>query len=247
MKQIASAAAAAYIVFMFVMFGAGSVASGYRDYFTQEQKVQLGTIQTVLVEAVVLTDKGGGNAEGIRELVMRRMGELGYAVTADSRSPHDVLLRVKCEQRKTWEGTASAGGDHDLPDAPSRLWKGPACQLTYHLGGMKVKWQKEVRTDFEDATQAALSAHGGDPGVYAMNALRDALETYEFPLLLTAEWGQPDRLLKFMDSPKATQLQKLKIISLLGEMVADEALPRLKEALKFLRPTIICPEDSSRL
>ncbi|HVG02270.1 MAG TPA: HEAT repeat domain-containing protein, partial [Nitrospira sp.] len=138
----------------------------------------------------------------------------------------------KCEQHKTWEGTASAGGDNDLPDAPSRLWKGPACQLTYNLGAIKVKWQKEVRTDFEDATQAAQSAHGGEPGMYAVHALQDALEKYQFPLLLTAEWGQPDRLLKFMDSTQVTQFQKLKIISLLGEMVADEALPRLKEALK---------------
>ena len=77
MKQIASAAAAAYIVFMFVMFGAGSVASGYRDYFTQEQKVQLGTIQTVLVEAVVLTDKGGRQRrrnQGARDASHGRIG-----------------------------------------------------------------------------------------------------------------------------------------------------------------------------
>jgi hypothetical protein len=207
-------------------------ALAYRDYFTAEQKAQLSKIQTVLVEIVVLTDKGDATGDHIRQLVMRRMGELGYAVTADSNSPHDVLLRVKCEQHKTWEGTASAGGDNDLPDAPSRLWKGPACQLTYNLGAMKVKWQKEVRTDFEDASQAAQSAQGSEPGMYAMKALHDALEKYPFPLLLTAEWGQPDRLLKFMDSPQVTQLQKLKIISLLGEMEADEALPRLKEALK---------------
>ena len=229
MKQNASIAAAVVLLFE---LGIGSSAVAYRDYFTQEQKAQLGKIQTVLVEAIVLTDKGGDTGDRIRQLVMRRMGELCYAVTADSNSPHDVLLRVKCEQHKTWEGTASAGGDNDLPDAPSRLWKGPACQLTYHLGAMKVKWQKEVRTDFEDAAQAAQSAHGGEPGTYAVSALYDELEKYQFPLLLTAEWGQPDRLLKFMDSPQATQFQKLKIISLLGEMVADEALPRLKEALK---------------
>lgn len=229
MKQSASITA---VTFLILVLGMLSSAWAYRDYFTQEQKVQLGKIQTVYVDAIALTDKGPGNADSIREIVMRRMGELGYAVTADSGKPHDVLLRVKCEQRKTWEGTASAGGDNDLPDAPSRLWKGPACQLSYDLGGMKVKWQKEVRTEFEDAVQAAQSAHGGEPGPYAMNALRDALGKYQFPLLLTAEWGQPDRLLKLMDSPQVTQLQKLKIISLLGEMVADEALPRLKEALK---------------
>ncbi len=204
----------------------------YRDYFTEAQKKELGKIQIVLVEALSLTDKGGGDAGGILNVVTRRMGELGYSAVSDSRLPHDVVVRVKCEQRKTWEGTASAGGDNDLPDAPSRLWKGPACQITYALGGMKVKWQKEVRTEFEDAGAAAQSAQAPDPGLVAMNALQNALEQYEFPLLLTAEWGQPDRLLKLMDAPQTSQMRKLKIISLLGEMVADEALPHLTEALK---------------
>ena len=207
-------------------------AGAYRDYFSEAQKKELGKIQTVLVEALALTDKGAGNAAGILDVVTRRMGELGYSAVSDPLVPHDVVVRVKCEQRKTWEGTASAGGDNDLPDAPSRLWKGPACQVTYALGGMKIKWQKEVRTEFEDAVEAAQSAHAPDPGLYAMNALHAALETYEFPLLLTAEWGQPDRLLKLLDAPQTSQIRKLKIISLLGEMVADEALPHLTEALK---------------
>ncbi|MBI3808681.1 MAG: HEAT repeat domain-containing protein, partial [Nitrospirae bacterium] len=110
--------------------------------------------------------------------------------------------------------------------------KGPACQMTYLLGHMKVNWQKEVRTEFEDAGQAVQSANAGDPGAYAMNKLRNALETYEFPLLLAAEWGQPERLLKLLDRSDTPQARKFKIISLLGEMQADEALPKLKEVLK---------------
>ena len=207
-------------------------AGAYRDYFTDAQKKELGAIQTVLIEALALTDKGAGNSGGILDVVMKRMGELGYAAVSDPRAVHDVVVRVKCEQRKTWEGTASAGGDNDLPDAPSRLWKGPACQITYALGGMKIKWQKEVRTEFQDSVEAAQAAQAPEPGLYAMNALRDALETYEFPLLLAAEWGQPDRLLKLLDAPQTSHIRKLTIISLLGEMVADEALPHLTEALK---------------
>jgi hypothetical protein len=204
----------------------------YRDYFTSEQKALLDKIQTVRIDAIALTDKGVVDAAPIAELVARRMGELGYAVVADVDTPHDVVIKVKCEQRKTWEGTTSSGGDADLPDAPSRLWKGPACQMTYFLGSMKVKWQKEVRTEFEDAGQAAQSANAGDPGAYAMGKLSDVLEKYEFPLLLAAEWGQPERLLKLLDLADTSQARKFKIISLLGEMQADEALPRLKEVLK---------------
>jgi hypothetical protein len=204
----------------------------YRDYFTPEQKALLDKIQTLRIEAIALTDKGAVDAASIAELVARRMGELGYTVVGEAGKPHDVVIKVKCEERKTWEGTTASGGDADLPDAPSRLWKGPACQMTYLLGNMKVKWQKEVRTEFEDAGQAAQSAHAGDPGVYAMGKLRDALKTYEFPLFLAAEWGQSERLLKLLDRSDTPQARKFKIISLLGEMQADEALPKLKEVLK---------------
>ncbi|BFU95014.1 MAG: conserved exported protein of unknown function [Nitrospira sp.] len=204
----------------------------YRDYFTAEQKAQLEKIETVQVEALMLSDKGSVDAAPIAELVARRLSELGYRTVGDPGKPHDALFRVKCEQRKTWEGTTVAGGDADLPDAPSRLWKGPACQLTYVLGELKVRWQKEVRTDFEDAMSATQTANAGDPGVFAMGKLREKLEQYDFPVLLTAEWGQPDRLLKLLEAADTPQIRKLKIISLLGEMQADEALPKLKAALK---------------
>ena len=204
----------------------------YRDHFTSEQKALLDKIQTVRIEAIVLTDKGAGDTAPIAEVVARRIGELGYSVVGEAGKSHDAVIKIKCEQQKTWEGTTAAGGDADLPDAPSRLWKGPACQMTYLLGNMKVKWQKEVRTEFEDAKQAAQLANAGDPGVYAMVKLREALEKYEFPLLLASEWSQPERLLKLLDRSDTPQDRKIKILSLLGEMQADEALPKLREALK---------------
>lgn len=209
-----------------------SSAFAYREYFTPEQKAQLAKIQTVLVEAIALTDKGASDAQPFVDVAARRLGELGYTVVQDRTKPHDAAFKIKCEQRKTWEGTTAAGGDADLPDSPSRLWKGPACQLTYLLGDMKIKWQKEVRTDFEDAGQAAQAAQASDASAFAMAKLKEAFEKYEFPLLLTAEWGQPDRLIKLLDDPNTSQARKVKVISLLGEMQADEALPKLKEVLK---------------
>lgn len=207
-------------------------AWAYRDYFTAEQKAQLDKIQVVLVDAIVLTDKGTSDAGPIAEVVARRLRELGYTTVQEPTKPHDAVFKVKCEQRKTWEGTTAAGGDADLPDAPSRLWKGPACQLTYRLGDMKVKWQKEVRTSFEDAGQAALSANAGDPGAFAAGKLKEELEKSDFPLLLAAEWGHPERLLKLLDAADTPQEKKFRIISLLGEMQADEALPKLKQVLQ---------------
>jgi len=219
------------VVFLFLsLFHSDALA--YREYFTPEQRAQLEKIQTILVEVIALTDKGSAPPETLAGTVAQRLRGVGYAPVLDPATPHDVVFRVKCEQRKTWEGTTATGGDADLPDAPSRLWKGPACQLTYLLGGMKIKWQKEVRTEFVDAIAAAQAAQAADPGSYAMAKLQEALAKYEFPLLLAAEWGHSDRLLKLLDSPETSQSAKIKIMSLLGEMQADEAFPKLKEALK---------------
>jgi hypothetical protein len=204
----------------------------YRDYFTPEQKAQLAAIQNVLVDVVALTDRGSVDPGPIREVVAARMAELGYTIVTDPSKPHDVVFKVKCEQRKTWEGTTPSGGDADLPDSPSRVWKGPACQFNYALGNMKIRWQKEIRTDFEDAAEAAQRANAADPGDYALKKLKERLETYDFPVIITAEWGQADRLLRALDASTGNQLRRLKIIALLGEMLADSALPRLKEALK---------------
>ncbi len=211
---------------------AGGTSWAYRDYFTPEQKQQLAKIQTVLVDVIALTDKGKVDAASIQGVVVPALQSLGYTVETDAAKPHDVAFKVKCEQRKTWEGTTAAGGDADLPDAPSRLWKGPACQLNYVLGSMKIKWQKEVRTDFDDALQAAQKAGAADAGSFAIAQLRDKLAAYDFAVLLAAEWGHPDRLVKLLDDSGTNQLRKLKVIALLSEMQSDEALPKLREALK---------------
>ncbi|HZS10919.1 MAG TPA: HEAT repeat domain-containing protein [Nitrospirales bacterium] len=205
--------------------------SAYRDYFTAEQKEQLAKAQTVLVEVLALTDKGPVDAKAIADTVTRRLTEMGYTVVTKPTDPHDVVFKVKCEQHKTWEGTTTMGSDADLPDSPSRVWKGPACQLTYFVGSTKIKWQKEVRTDFEDAVAAAAKANQADAGEYAMAQLNQRLAEYDFPVLLAAEWGHADRLLKVLDS-SGSQVRKLKVIALLGEMLSDEATPRLKQALQ---------------
>lgn len=219
------------VTILMLLAGLAGPTFGYRDYFTPEQKQKLAGIQAVRVDVIALTDKGKIDASAIQDLVVSRMEDLGYTMVIDPSQPHDVVFRVKCEQYKTWEGTTRHGGDADLPDSPSRLWKGPACQLTYVLGGMKIDWQKEVRADFEDPAAAAAAANWDDPGLFAINHLRGKLSQYDFPILIAAEWGHADRLLALLDR-RGDDMRKLQVISLLGEMQADEALPKLKQALQ---------------
>lgn len=209
-----------------------SPAEARREVMTPKQKERLANADTILLETLALTDRGEVDPAELTGVVARRLEELGYRMVTDPQAPHDVVFKVKCEQRKVWEGTITSGGDADLPDSPSRVWKGPACQLTYLLRGRNLGWRKEVRTEFQDAVQAAAAAGVDDPGAYALAKLKDRLEAYDFPVLVTADWGQADRLLALLDRPSTPEARKLRIIDELGRMFAEAAVPRLVRATR---------------
>ena len=65
-----------------------------------------------------------------------------------------------------------------------------------------------------------------------MTHLNQRLAEYDFPILLSAEWGQVDRLLQLLEDPKTPKLRKVKILSVLSELHAEEALPKLTQLLE---------------
>ena len=178
------------LVILGILLLLGDPSWARREALTAEQKSQMERIDRVLITVLALSDKGAIEAGPLAEVAVSRMKEFGYTPVTDPTQPHDVELKIKCEQKKTWEGTTTMGSDADLPDAPSRIWKGPACQLGYLLNGKKMAWRKEVRTDFDDPQAAAALAKAGDPTAFAMAKLQTRLEEYDFPALITAEWGQ---------------------------------------------------------
>ncbi|MDR4479103.1 MAG: HEAT repeat domain-containing protein [Nitrospira sp.] len=222
-------------IFSLITLGAllllGDTSWARRDALSAEQKTHMERIDRVLIDVIALSDKGSIDATPLVEVVSTRMKEFGYTTVTDPAQPHDVELKVKCEQRKTWEGSTTMGSDADLPDSPSRLWKGPACQLGYVLDGKKMAWRKEVRTDFQDSHAAATLAKADDPSTYAMAKLQTRLEEYDFPALLTAEWGQEARLFRLYDDPKTPVARKVKLVTLFGELFSVDAVPRLLDGL----------------
>ncbi len=202
-----------------------------RDALTAEQKSHMERIDRVLITVLALSDKGNIDTGSLVEVVSNRMKEFAYTTVTDPAQPHDVELKVKCEQRKTWEGSTTMGSDADLPDAPSRIWKGPACQLGYLLNGKKMAWRKEVRTDFDDPQAAATRTKAGDPTAFTMAKLQARLEEYDFPALITAEWGQEDRLFRLYDDPNTPVARKVKLVALFGELFSVQAIPRLLDGL----------------
>ncbi len=213
------------------LFLMSDVSWARRDALTVEQKAQMERIDRVLIDVLALSNNGSIDAGPLLEVAANRMKEFGYTPVTDAAQPYDVELKIKCEQRKTWEGTTNMGSDADLPDAPSRLWKGPACQLAYILNGKKMAWRKEVRTEFDNPQAAATLAKSDDPTAFTMTKLKSRLEEYDFPALITAEWGQEERLFRLYDDPTTPVARKVKLIALFGELFSESAVPRLLTGL----------------
>ena len=219
---------------LLTIFVGMGVSDGFarRTYFTPEQKTQLLAIQRIWVKVLALTERGKGDGQAIQEILKIRLQKLGYDIVTSRDEPSDVMLMVKCEERKKWSGTTRAGGDADHADSPARLWTGPSCHFSYRLNGRDLGWQKEARTDFEDPISAAKAASAPKSGPYALAQLAERLKTFDFPAMLAAEWGHDTRLFTLLKDPNTTKTRKLKILSLLPEMQSHKAFPYLKEFLQ---------------
>lgn len=198
---------------------------------TPEEKTHLKQAQNISLQTVALTEKGLVDSQEIQKVVTNRFQGIGYTIITDEATSHDVVVKVKCEERKTRMGPSTYGGDADSLHSPLPGWTGPACQITYGLNGEQSGWRIEVRTDFEDAMEAARKQKENNSGEYALTELSKKLKQDDFPLLLTAEWEQADRLITIMARPEIDQNIKLKIIPLLGSTSDASVLPTLKEAL----------------
>jgi HEAT repeats len=202
--------------------------AAHRELFTAQEKEQLKVAERIELETVALTDQGTADASGITTTVTSRFTGLGYHVVIDPTQPHDVTVKVKCEEHKVWEGTVTSGGDADQLDPASRLWKGPACQITYRIPQHGTDWRHEVRT-----------GPGKIPtGTEAITQLTGRLADDPFPILLAGAWGQSPRLMKLLEAPTTSQRHKIIIISLLGNMFAVEAIPILSDRLKEKDPAV---------
>lgn len=221
------------IVTIFLLVGFfSSEGLARRTYLTPEQKTQLDKIQTIRIHVLALTERGKVDGTTIEDIVRSRLEELGYTVVTNRDAPFDVMVNVKCEERKKWAGTTRAGGDADHVDAPARLWKGPACLFSYQLDGRDLGWYKEARTTFEDPGQAAKAAKAPQSGPYAIQQLAERIQEFDFPIMLAAEWGHDTRLFALLKNPQTSHKRKLKILSLLPQVQSHDALPILKEILQ---------------
>ncbi|MGD9851508.1 MAG: HEAT repeat domain-containing protein [Nitrospirales bacterium] len=224
MKRLGTGSLSVILLLVFL----ASDGQARRTYFTPEQKAQMENIQTIWLNVLALTERGKGNGEPIQNIVQQRLEALGYKVVTSRDEPSDVMLSVKCEERKKWAGTTRAGGDADLADTPARLWKGPACLFSYFLEGRDMGWYREARTSFEDPAEIANEEKSGP---FSLNKLAERLQEFDFPVMIAAEWGHDSRILQLLKDPQTSKKRKLKILSLLPEVGSSDAIPYLKEMM----------------
>ncbi len=222
------------VLLVYLMLLSLTIQDGFaRDRtLSAEERSTLKYAKTVLLQAVALTERGSVNPGKIQHVVNDRLLRLGFVIHQHPDKPYDVIVKVKCEERKTRIGPSRYGGDADSLHAPSRNWKGPACQITYGLDGHDTAWRKEIRTDFQNARRAARKAGVNDSGQYALSELAKLLGQDDFPYMLLAEWGQTKRLSQIMNNDETSQALKLNIISLLGGISDPDTLPILEPALQ---------------
>ncbi len=205
--------------------------SAHRIILNPEQKLRLQRVENIFVKALALTEKGSVDPAIIGQAASDQLTAIGFTVVATRTEPHDVMLKVKCEERKPWGGVKKSDGDIHRPGAPSRNWKGPACQLSYFFDDQKGPWQYEVRTAFENAWEAARSNGHKDSGQFALQQLGQALRESSFPLDLAAEWQQARLLSSLLTDPKTDQAIKIKILSLAGRVPGRTMLQALQRLI----------------
>lgn len=199
----------------------------------------LAQAQTVFVEGVALTERGPHDPATLIQTVTEQLQKAGWTVVSQADLPHDAIVRVKCEERQTWTGPSRHRRTGPSPN--TRLWKGPACHLSYRYNHQTPNWSWEVRTSFEDTREAAKTAGVKDIGAFALNELNTQLRDDEFPLYLAAEWGQTDRLLSIYRESSGHIEQQRTILHLLGGLPSEQSLTTLEKALSNpeLAPTAL--------
>ncbi|MDR4493758.1 MAG: HEAT repeat domain-containing protein [Nitrospirales bacterium] len=219
-----------------IICGMGYSSPVFGQHSAQERQPThpLAQAQTVLIEGIALTERGLQNPEPLIQTVTKRLHKAGWTVVPQTDQPHDAVVRIKYEERQTWTGPSQHRRTGPAPT--TRLWKGPACHLTYRFNHQSPNWSWEVRTSFEGTREAAKATGATDSGAFALNELNAQLQHDDFPLYLAAEWEQTDRLLAiYRESSDQIERQRT-ILHLLGGLPSDQALTTLEEALSH--PTL---------
>ena len=223
----------AYTTSLFVLcwpLGMSSTLSAAPLAVTRTPIVPLEQVQHVLIKTLALTERGLQDSSTLRHTVAEIFTQAGFTPVLNVNTPYDIMVQVKCEERKTRTGPGKHRKGGHSSASTSRLWKGPVCHISYRHQGKPALWSREVRTSFDDPRKAAKTAGSANAGLYALQALQTRLTQDPFPLYLAAEWRQTDRLIHLFHKATDRLDRRRLILQLLGPLTSPTALSTLEEA-----------------
>ena len=197
----------------------------------KEHLPDLADAQSVLIEVHVSPSHGFVDLERVSEIVIHRMEELGYAVVEDRLRPHDVAVQITCGEPEVPENGQTATNILNSTFAGMAPRKGPPCLFTYRFQGKPIPWQRIDRIIYSEGVQTAKRLFSHHPTTSSSATIFTYLERFEFAILLSAEWGQTQRLVRIFHDPGTDVTRKNMIIALLGETQAHQAFPLLVDTL----------------
>ena len=199
---------------------------------SRESLSALSLAQIVLLEVHVSASQGV-TTKAVQEIVAEKMEELQYTVEIESFRPHDVVVQVTC-------GEMEANGQRTQPSRPvgpnpkskPDPFKGPPCLFHYRFQGTPMPWLQVERFIYSEGVKTIKDLASRSPTDNPSSLTLRYLQEFEFPLLLSAEWAQVDRLLQTFRSTTTSLSRKEMIMVLLSEIQADPAFSVLAEALE---------------
>ncbi len=191
----------------------------------------LAEARTILVDVTALGNTGSPDPAPLVAVLARRFSEVGFSVVTDSSQDHDVSVKMVCRESSPATQAPSSPGRQTSP-APSGASHGAPCLIRYAYQGTTMRWQRVDRVIFSMGVEAARQVAIEESGLGPMETFTLFLERFDYPVLLTAEWGQTGRLRSLLESQETGLSRKRTIMFLLGEIQADDAVPCLVEALE---------------
>ncbi len=169
----------------------------------------------------------------VMKTIQPRLERLGYSVVLLSSSLSEPLgLHVQC-QSLAEKGRAGDFGKRSATtgrSANSRL--GPPCQISYTYQGQVIPWKNVERYIYSESVSTMKKIDQIPNPLPPRECIQRFFYLYDFPVLLAAEWGHLDRIIRELNEPKTPLSRRRLIIRLLGEIQNVRGFPVLVEKLQ---------------
>ncbi len=206
-----------------------SIAWGQEIFTPRRPIASLVKAHTIYLQTEVV--KGGVqiDPQPVTDVITQRFQKVGYKIVTNFNAPHDVTVSFQCEEPIRIQPPTNSTEKYVLQISS------PPCLFHYAFHETPVDWQRIDIIIYNEGIRATKSLNQlaiSSPSMTHPAPLSSQyLRVLDFPILLSAEWGQVPRLVVLLENSQTSLQRRKKIIALLGEIQAEQALPCLLDLL----------------